>query len=191
MNSFSRYIPNCITILRFLTIPFLVYFTYERDRSSFSWLFFAALLSDIADGLIARIFRFQSEFGAKLDSWADLLLFFVGIAGILAFEPDFFYEYRIWILSVLLLYFGEMGYSLWKFGTISSFHTYASRVAAYCIGILFMTLFWFGSFSPIVYVSFFVCCFAYIEEILILRVSEELRSDVRGLYWIKKEKGKI
>ncbi|MEI1280333.1 CDP-alcohol phosphatidyltransferase family protein [Leptospira venezuelensis] len=191
MTSYTKYIPNCITILRFLTLPFLAYLIYKNDRFSFSWLFFVALLSDIADGLIARIFRFQSEFGAKLDSWADLLLFFVGIAGILTFEPVFFYEYRIWISIVLILYFGEMIYSLWKFRTISSFHTYASRVAAYCIGILFMTLFWFGTFSPIVYISFFVSCFAYAEEILILRILDELRSNVRGLYWIQKEKRKI
>lgn len=191
MNSYSRYIPNCITILRFLALPFLVYLIYEKDRSLFSWLFFAALLSDIADGLIARIFHLQSEFGAKLDSWADLFLFFAGIAGILTFEPSFFHEYITWILIVLIIYFGEIAFSLWKFKTISSFHTYASRVAAYCIGILFMTLFWFGVFSPIVYISFCVSCFAYAEEILILKELGELRSNVRGLYWILKEKREI
>ncbi len=186
-HTWIRNVPNTITFFRILLFPLLLYLIFCEERIVFSWVFFFALLSDIFDGLFARILKVQSEFGAKADSIADLLTFVSGIYGILIFEPSFVSNYLVWICFVLGLYFFEMIFSLIKFSSISSFHTYASRVAAYSLGILFMTLFWFGPWSPLLYVAFFFCSFAYVEEIVILFYLEELKPNVRGMYWIWKE----
>ncbi|MBM9499167.1 CDP-alcohol phosphatidyltransferase family protein [Leptospira sp. 201903071] len=186
-KSWVKNIPNSITFCRVLLFPVLIYFVFREERILFSWIFFFALLSDILDGLLARVLKVQSAFGARLDSIADLLTFVSGIYGILIFEPSFVSNYLSWIATVLGLYFAEMIYSLIKFSSISSFHTYASRVAAYALGILFMTLFWFGAWSPLLYLSFFLCCFAYAEEIVILFYLKELKPNVRGMYWIWKQ----
>ncbi|PJZ52326.1 CDP-alcohol phosphatidyltransferase family protein [Leptospira adleri] len=186
-KTWIKNIPNTISFCRILLFPVLIYLTFLEERSLFSWIFFAALLSDILDGLIARALKVQSAFGAKIDSIADVLTFLSGIYGILIFEPSFVFDYLVWILAVLALYFIEMIYSLFKFSSISSFHTYASRAAAYALGILFMTLFWFGAWSPLLYLSFFLCSFAYLEEIAILFYLKELRPNVRGMYWIWKQ----
>ncbi|MBM9575845.1 CDP-alcohol phosphatidyltransferase family protein [Leptospira sp. 201903070] len=186
-NTLVKNIPNTITFFRIILFPALIYLVFREERFLFSWIFFSALLSDILDGLLARMLKVQSSFGAKVDSIADLLTFVSGIYGILIFEPSFVSNYFPWITTVLGLYFAEMIYSLIKFSSISSFHTYASRVAAYALGILFMTLFWFGVWSPFLYLSFFLCCFAYMEEIAILFYLKELKPNVRGMYWIWKQ----
>ncbi|AOP33119.1 hypothetical protein A0128_04145 [Leptospira tipperaryensis] len=186
-RAWVKNIPNSITFSRVLLFPVLIYLTFREERFLFSWIFFIALLSDILDGLTARILKVQSAFGARVDSIADLLTFFSGIYGILIFEPSFVSDFLPWIIIVLSLYFAEMIYSLIKFSSISSFHTYASRIAAYALGILFMTLFWFGAWSPLLYLSFFLCSFAYVEEIVILFYLKELRPNVRGMYWVWKQ----
>src|SRR5277367_3529562 len=72
-------IPNLITSVRLLAALVLVAFClFDRTLavSSFVGLFAAVGVSDMLDGFIARRFNWCSEFGAKLDSLADLSLYF-------------------------------------------------------------------------------------------------------------------
>ena len=181
-----KHIPNIISIFRIVLFPCLLFLIYLHEQSIFAWLFFIALLSDILDGLLARMWKVQTEMGAKLDSHADVLTFLAGILGVLIFEPGFWSQYLYWILAVLVIYFAEVIFSLFKFSSISSFHTYASRIAAYGLGIMLMSLFWFGQIEVFVLGSLVISMLAYFEEILILTLIKKLQPDVKGLYWVWK-----
>jgi len=68
-----RHIPNILSSLRILLIPFLIYFVLQGE------MFFAALIlilsgfSDFLDGFLARRFGWMSPIGKVLDPLADKL----------------------------------------------------------------------------------------------------------------------
>ncbi len=64
-------VPNAITVARILLVPWIAWFTYARDYEPALWLFIAAAVSDLADGLIARRFNLCTRFGAIADPLAD------------------------------------------------------------------------------------------------------------------------
>lgn len=66
-------VPNVITVLRMLLIPFIVYLLFERRYGAALLLFAAAGVGDLLDGFIARRFKQISRFGAVLDPIADKL----------------------------------------------------------------------------------------------------------------------
>lgn len=64
-------VPNAITVARILLVPWIAWFTHERDYESALWLFMLAAASDLVDGLIARVFDLRTRFGAVADPLAD------------------------------------------------------------------------------------------------------------------------
>lgn len=78
-----RYVPNALTVLRLCALPVIVYL-YSLDVPGSSWttatVILIAALSDVADGLIARKYRVQSEFGRWVDPIVDRAFFFTIVA---------------------------------------------------------------------------------------------------------------
>jgi len=67
-------IPNTVTVVRIVLVPFVVWaITAGRYQLAF-WLFVVAGLSDAVDGFLAKRLGAQSEFGAYLDPLADKAL---------------------------------------------------------------------------------------------------------------------
>jgi len=67
-------IPNLLTVSRILMTPGIV-MAFADKRFDIAWVLFAAAgLTDALDGLLARILRQRSNFGAMLDPLADKIL---------------------------------------------------------------------------------------------------------------------
>ena len=64
-------IPNMITLVRIILTPIFVSFYLEGEHTAAMVLLFAAMLSDLADGYIARKFNMISTLGQLLDPVAD------------------------------------------------------------------------------------------------------------------------
>ncbi len=76
---YQRSIPNFLTILRIIIIPFLVWSFYLDKGGQLShWvaagLFFVAGITDYFDGKLARAWKVESKMGKLLDPIADKLL---------------------------------------------------------------------------------------------------------------------
>lgn len=70
-----RWVPNALTLTRIALVPFLAMAIIdEHYRIAFA-LFFLAGVSDLADGMLARHFRWQTRLGSLIDPLADKLLF--------------------------------------------------------------------------------------------------------------------
>ncbi len=66
-----RHIPNALTILRFILIPFIVYYiAKEKYVDAFIYLTISGI-TDVLDGIIARKFNFITNFGKLIDPLAD------------------------------------------------------------------------------------------------------------------------
>ncbi len=90
-------IPNILTILRFILIPFILYYIFTGNYIYAFLLFTCSGITDILDGFIARKFDLISDFGKLIDPLADKLtqisvLTVLTIADIIPF----------WILSIVI-----------------------------------------------------------------------------------------
>jgi cardiolipin synthase len=67
-------VPNALGLFRLASVPVVVWLILEGRYNSAFWLFAAAGLSDLIDGVIARRFNAVTRFGTVLDPIADKLL---------------------------------------------------------------------------------------------------------------------
>jgi cardiolipin synthase len=146
----------------------------------------ACLLSDILDGWIARTFAWTSRLGAILDSTADILVQLIAIGGLWMFYKETVVAHRVPVLVVVSLYLAEVVIALFRYGRISSFHTFLVRAAASALGIFVLSLFFWRYVDWIFYPAVGLGVLAYSEELLILLLLPEWTPDVGGLYraWI-------
>jgi phosphatidylglycerophosphate synthase len=177
-----RNLPNFISIARLCaTVILLGSMVFDRVRI-FKWVLLGCLLSDVADGLIARALRLTSKLGAFLDSLADVATMFVAVLGILVFQQPFVAEHYAGLSLVVGFYIAEVVASLWRYGRVSSFHTVLARVAAFTGGVFVMSLFLSRCQDWLYQRTILVYLLALAEEMLLIYLLPEWRSDVGGIH---------
>lgn len=181
-------VPNALSIARIVAAPLLVGLALTRGEVTYTWLLVAALASDIADGMIARSFHWQSAFGAKLDSVGDVLLLVAVLFGVWSFHPEVFYDH--WPALALFLGAGLLEYvlALFRYGQLSSFHTWLSKVAGFLL-VLFVVLLFVDGFVPwLLHLAIGLSVLASIEEYLLIAALPQWRANVRGIWWLWRER---
>ncbi|MDP2187265.1 MAG: CDP-alcohol phosphatidyltransferase family protein [Sphingobacteriaceae bacterium] len=180
-------LPNAISLYRLLSFPFLLYLIFAGNESLFAIMLCINLVSDAVDGLIARLFKLQTELGARLDSMADWGTYILAFTGIYQFKMDDHADH-FWLLYVFIgLIVSYNLFSLLKFGRMPSLHMYSTKIGGYIQGIYFFGLFAFGFNTPIFYIAMLWGWMSSLEEIIILIYLKKLRSNVKGLYWVLQE----
>jgi cardiolipin synthase (CMP-forming) len=183
-----RHVPNVLSGARALAVPVLLVLAFLGRETAFTWVLIPALLSDIFDGWIARAFGLESTLGAKLDSVADSLMLFVFVYGIWVFHPEVIREHA-WLCGTAVgLWVLEDVLALARYGRLSSFHTYLSKVVANLLGFFIGWLFLFGFEPWMLYLAAGTSIIASLEELALLRVLPVWRADVRGLWWVLRER---
>jgi phosphatidylglycerophosphate synthase len=181
-------VPNAISAARLAAAPVLLAAALRGQQDVFTWLLLACLLSDITDGLIARGFAITSELGARLDSAADMAIFSVAIFGVFVFQADFVARHYPPVAFVIGLYGAEVTAALARYGRISSFHTFLTRLSAYAQGGFVMSLFLWGYSGALFWPAISISVLAYAEELAIVWLLPQWEADVRGLYWVVQRK---
>jgi CDP-diacylglycerol--glycerol-3-phosphate 3-phosphatidyltransferase len=185
-----RNTPNAISIARLCATSVLLASVLFHRVDIFKWLLLACLLSDILDGLIARTFHLTSKFGASLDSLADTVTMLIGFLGVFVFQKAFVSEHYSGVLLVAVFYIAEIVASLARYGKVSSFHTLLDRIAAYMAGIFVMSLFLWGYHGWLFQLAVVVYVLSLSEEMALICVLPEWRSDVGGLVRVLAARGR-
>ncbi|MBS0394262.1 MAG: CDP-alcohol phosphatidyltransferase family protein [Proteobacteria bacterium] len=183
-----RQLPNAVSAARIASAPVLGYLAASGAARAFAWLLVGALVSDVLDGQLARRFGIVSRLGAQLDSLGDALLFFVAVAGVLAFHPELPREHALAALLLVGSWAAELAAALLRYGRPSSFHTYASKAAGLLLGVMVGALFVFGLPPALFYAAVALSVAAELEELALVWLLPQWRSDVRGLYWVLRER---
>ncbi len=180
-------IPNIITSCRLLLVPVILWFAIAKHEKLFAVFLVINLVTDIIDGYIARRFKMETEIGARLDSFADNFNYLLAFLGMFIFKMD---DLRPHLVS-LFVYIGMLVLtvivSLIKFRKFPSFHLYMTKIGGYFSGFFFVCLFTLGFFAPLYYLVIVWGIVGAIEHIAIQMVIPEMRSNVKGLYWVLKE----
>lgn len=184
-------VPNVLSAYRILALPFIVWTIVAGDKQWYILLLSVNLITDILDGLIARTFKLETEFGARLDSLADIGTYAMAFAGMLVLETAFVKEYRFAFFILMGLYILVQVIALMRFKRTTSFHLYSSKVVGYVQGIFMFTYFVFGFTPWYFYLMLVLSYLAYLEALLIVSTIPQLRSNVKGIYFMWKEHKRI
>lgn len=93
-----KHLPNILTIIRFILIPFISLFIFTGNFILAFIFFTVSGITDIADGFIARKFNFISNFGKLMDPLADKLTQIAVLSSLVITHII-----PIWILIIVLL----------------------------------------------------------------------------------------
>ena len=180
-------IPNLLSFYRLLTFPFVLWMVYAEEETLFAIFLCINLITDILDGIIARTFNLQTEFGARLDSLADNGTYILAFLGIYKFKIELLSGY-IWMLWLYVTLF-ILGYlvSYLKFKRFQSLHLYSTKVGGYLQGIFFFILFAQTYNQNLYYAAMIIGYLSCIEEVIILLILKDLKSNVKGLFWVLKD----
>lgn len=183
-------IPNLLSFYRILIFPFILYLATNQKESLFAIFLVINLITDILDGFIARRFNMQTEFGAKLDSAADIGTYILAVIGIFIFKAEDFKPHLTSLYVFIFLLLSAYTLALIKFGRSPSLHLYSWKIGGYIQGAFFCVLFMFGFNTVFYYIMIIWGIFSFCEHIIIQFLLDDLVSNAKGLYWVLKNKTK-
>ena len=178
-----NYLPNLVTSARLaaaLALLWLCFASTNHGAPFFLPLFFCAGVSDLLDGIIARRFNLCTEFGARLDSIADLTLY-IAVLIVLSFNLGPELEKCIWLMiSGAFMQACHLSFSMFRFGKFPAYHTTYARVCAYLMfaGVI---AFWLTKSSQIMALLAIIWMSCSLEGIVITLVLRQPLSNLRGV----------
>ena len=185
-----KYIANYISFIRIILSIVLLFFDFYSI--SFLVIYISCGLTDVLDGYIARKMKIESNFGARLDSIADIIMF-----GVLLFflipKIIIFKLIIIWILAIALIRFISLIMNYGKYHSFAMIHTYGNKIT----GLLLFSTPILIHFIPLFVICVLVCVvgsLSSIEELIINIRSKQLdlnkKSIINHYHSIKYKKQK-
>jgi CDP-diacylglycerol--glycerol-3-phosphate 3-phosphatidyltransferase len=173
-------VPNCITACRIAGAILLLFLT--PLSTAFYVVYSLCGFSDVLDGLIARATRTTSEFGAKLDSVADLTFYTAMMLKILPVLWELL-PHWIWfaVAAVLLVRLSAYGVAAVRYRQFASLHTYLNKFT----GLMLFAVPYFLSLPFSVGYCFTVCAvggLSSLEELVMHLLNREYKPNVKSIY---------
>jgi CDP-diacylglycerol--glycerol-3-phosphate 3-phosphatidyltransferase len=171
-------IPNFLSISRIVLSPFLL--LVEPLGGLFFTLYFICFVSDGLDGYVARITNTESDFGAKLDSIADVIMFVILMSilyGII--NPTTFII--AWVIIIALVRATSLISVVVKYKTFGIVHSYGNKLTGLTLGILPFSFIFFSPDRLVIFICILACLSA-VEELLIHLTSRHFQANRKSLF---------
>lgn len=116
MQKFRKIIPNILTSIRLVVIPFIIVLGLKNNYEYLAVVGAIVALTDFFDGKLARKWGVCTEFGARLDSASDKLLA-ISLLIILIFKNNIFvymliFEILIALINLIIFYKTRASHSI-------------------------------------------------------------------------------
>jgi phosphatidylglycerophosphate synthase len=174
-------LPNVISAIRVALVPVLVLLAIEKKADVFLWVLAFSLFTDAIDGYLARRLGQVTEFGTRLDSWADLITYAVMLLGLKLIWPETFeressylvFAFSSWIVPLLVC--------MMRFHCFPSYHTLAAKIAAISIApAYFVAAIWDHSLMFRAVLLFYL--WVALEQVIITSILPRWQGDIMG-FW--------
>ena len=183
------YIINGITLYRVIAAPFLLILLFTKHYDIFKWLLGVSFFTDLIDGYLARKFKVTSILGTRLDSIGDDLTVLVGLIALFVLKLEFIKQHIIILIILLALFLVQTTYAFIRYRKMTNFHTYLAKTAALLQGVFLILVFFTEEPSLILfYAAIIVTMLELTEEIILVRMLPQWQANVKGLYWVLKNK---
>jgi CDP-diacylglycerol--glycerol-3-phosphate 3-phosphatidyltransferase len=173
--------PNALSALRIVSAPSLLVLAWNGAMSWFLTLFGLALLSDVLDGVLARRLGQVSEFGARLDQWADFALWGSFPVAAWWLWPEIVRReapYAVVAIAGLLL---PTAIAYAKYRAVPGYHTWTSKLCAVLMGTGVPLLLLFDFSAPFRAAALFMVV-AAVDQVGITCLLPECRNDVPSVF---------
>lgn len=183
-------IPNILSLYRLVTFPVILFMLFKNEETIFAWMLCINLVTDVLDGLLARLLDQATEIGARLDSIADNGTFILAFGGIFYFKGVEMSPYFYPFVFMVGLYVSAILLALIKFKKFPSMHLYSWKVGGYLQGFFFFLLFSVGVPPIYFWLMWTWSVLAFSEHIVIQLLNKTLVSNSKGLYWVLRERNR-
>jgi CDP-diacylglycerol---glycerol-3-phosphate 3-phosphatidyltransferase len=126
-------IPTLITSFRPIIAPVLLYLAWIGEHRLFLVFFACSLLSDLADGFIARKLNQTSELGAELDSWSDFVMNLTIPVCAWWLWPDPIRRETPFIITMIAASAVPLTFGFLKYGRLISYHAWSTKISTVLI----------------------------------------------------------
>jgi CDP-diacylglycerol--glycerol-3-phosphate 3-phosphatidyltransferase len=122
-------VPNVLCAVRIVFCPVLVVLARFDLASWCLALMLLLLLTDWLDGKLAKLWRQETTFGARLDSLADAVFYGCALAALVLLRGEVLRGEAVWIAAAGCCYLVSVAAGWLKFRRVPSYHT---RLAKTC-----------------------------------------------------------
>lgn len=174
-------VPNALSAFRLLGVAPLLWLAWGGHRRLFVGLLVVLLVSDWLDGKLAIALDQRSEFGARLDSVADWLMYAALAISVWWLLPEVIVGRRLWVAAVFGTWSLSMLVGLARFRRLPSYHTRAAKIGWLVVGVVSVRVIWTGDDAGLAWALAFVAL-TNVEAVAIGLVLPKWRSDVPSLW---------
>jgi phosphatidylglycerophosphate synthase len=178
-------LPNFLTGFRFIAAPVLLWLAWNGHGVAFMGLLAVAFLTDMLDGMVARMTGQVTQFGATLDSWADVITYLTIALCCWWLWPEIVRRELFYVGLIIASCLLPALAGILKFGRFTSYHTWGVKIAAASMGLTLYILFLYGLAWPF-RIAAVICIMAAIEEIVITWLLPEPESNLRSVWDVLK-----
>jgi len=183
----SMNIPNLLSLFRIVAAPFLLLAGWFEMPTLFFILFGLMLLSDVLDGMIARMLNQTSELGARLDSYGDILTYLSTPVAAWWLWPDLLKGELYYIIAAIIIYILPAVFALLKFGKLASYHTWITKISAVLMSAGVVVLLGFEN-NFLFHIAIYFLVIEMVENIAITLILREQKSDIYSIWHVWKER---
>jgi len=182
-------IPNVLCLIRLSGTPLLLTLAIVDWRFPFLCTLVILAMTDWFDGRLARWLHQRTEFGAKLDSVADVTLNATILLSAFILEREFFIRHLYWVLAVVVTYAISCLMSLQKFGKLPSYHTRTAKTGWFMTSLSAFMIFAQLPYASLAFVTAMaVAIVSNIEGVLLTSMLKEWQADVASVIGILRRK---
>jgi CDP-diacylglycerol--glycerol-3-phosphate 3-phosphatidyltransferase len=173
----SANLPNLISAFRAACVPILLVLAWNGATVFFLLLFATALASDVADGALARRLGVESDFGARLDQWADFAVWLTFPLGAWWLWPAIVRRESPYAILAVVCMLVPTAVAYAKYGAVPGYHTWSVKLGSVLMAMGVPLLLVFDLAWPFRAAALFqlVCA---VDELGITMLSAECRHDV-------------
>ena len=177
MGESRRNVPNALSALRVACVPVLLALAWRGEVSSFLAVFAFGLVTDVLDGVVARRLGQTSEFGARLDQWADFALWASLPLAAWWLWPAILAREKSYVVLALACMLTPTAVAYGKYREVPGYHTWSVKLGSVLMGVSAPLLLLFDVAWPFRVAALFqvVCA---IDELGITAALSECRNDV-------------
>lgn len=181
MARIAPHAANLVSASRAVCAPLLLVLAWDGATNTFLALFAVGLLSDVLDGALARRLGQASDFGARLDQWADFALWLSFPIGAWWLWPDLVRREAPYVLLAILCLLVPTAIAYAKYRAVPGYHTWSVKLGSVLMGIAVPLLLIFDLPWPFRVAALFqlVCA---IDELGITALFAECRHDVPSVF---------
>ncbi|WP_126453622.1 CDP-alcohol phosphatidyltransferase family protein [Sulfuriflexus mobilis] len=173
--------PNIVSLVRIVMSPVLLWLAWHQEPFLYMLALLFTLFTDVLDGFLARTLNQVTKLGARLDSWGDFIIYTTLVVAAWWLWPEIIIEEIIAVLAIIISFAIPVAIGLIKFRTLTSYHTWAVKIAVFITIVSYVVTFMDWARWPI-YVAATVAVLAAIEEIAITLVMRHEHADVRSIW---------